>query len=84
MKTDALVKIFHGQMANARHSTMNWPLGIVMYLGNSIVESEPNGIMLAAILVPSSETDQPAAAKKMAVRVPADQYRVNMASRRSH
>lgn len=84
VKVDALVKIFHGQIAKARHSTNSWPRGIVRYLGKSMVLSEPNGIMLAAILVPRMDTDQHAAAKKTAVRVPADQYLVMMASSKSH
>lgn len=84
VKTVAEARIFHGHMANARHSTKNCPRGIVMYLGNNIVESDPKGIILAATFVPKIETDQAPAAKKTAVRVPASQYRVIIASSRSH
>lgn len=58
MKVVALAKIFHGQMANPRHSTRNCPLGMVRYLGNSIDASEPNGIMLAAMFVPEKQRCQ--------------------------
>lgn len=84
VNTVADVRIFQGQMANARHSTMNWPRGIVMYRGNIIVESDPNGIMFAAMLVPKILTAHAPAAKKTPVRAPAVQYRVMIASRRSH
>lgn len=55
-----------------------------MYLGNSIDESEPKGIMLAAMLVPRMLTVHPAAARKTAKRVELLQYLVKMASSKSH
>ena len=84
VNTAADDKIFQGQIANPRHSTRNCPRGIVRYLGHNIVESDPNGIIFAAILVPRMEIAQPPAARNTAVLVPADQYLVIIASRRSH
>lgn len=84
VKTLALAKIFHGQIANARNSTMYWPRGILMYLGNSSELSAPKGIMFAAMLVPKMDMDQHAAAKKTAKRLAGVQYRSRIAERRSH
>lgn len=58
-------------------------LTIVRYLGNSIEESDPKGIMFAATFVPRMLTDQPPAAKNTPVRAPAVQNLSRMASKRS-
>ena len=84
MNVAALAKIFHGQMANARHSTRSCPLGIVMYLGASIDASLPNGIMFAETFVAKMEILHAAAQRKTAVLDPAVQYLVMIASKRSH
>lgn len=83
VKTEAELRIFHGQMANARNSTMYWPRGIVMYLGNSILLSEPKGIMLAAMFVPRIDTIQTKAERNTAKRVLPDQYLSRIAPSRS-
>jgi hypothetical protein len=84
VNTAALAMIFQGQIAKARNSTRSWPRGMVIYLGKSIEQSEPKGIMFAAILVPKMETVQQAAHRKQANREPGVQYLVIMASIRSH
>ena len=83
MKTEAEDRIFQGQIANARNSTMYCQRGIVMYLGNNMLLSEPNGIMLAAMFVPRIDTIQTNAERKTANRVLADQYRSRMAPSKS-
>lgn len=70
MKTLAEARIFQGQMANARNSTMNWPRGIVKYLGKSNVRSEPKGIMFAAMFVPRMLNIQQNAQRKIRVLAP--------------
>jgi hypothetical protein len=84
VKTEAEDRIFQGQMANARNSTIYCPRGIVIYLGNSMLLSDPNGIILAAIFVPRMDTIQTKADRKTANRVPADQYLSRMAPSKSH
>jgi len=74
VKTEADDRIFHGQMANARNSTMYCPRGMVIYLGNSMLLSEPNGIMFAAIFVPRIDTIQTKADRNTANRVLADHW----------
>jgi hypothetical protein len=69
VNVDAEARIFQGQIANARNSIINWPLGMVMYRGASIALSEPNGIMFAAMLVPRNEIIQQNAERKTAKRV---------------
>jgi hypothetical protein len=54
-----------------------------MYRGRSIVASEPNGIMFAATLVPSTNSAQNVAQRKTAKRTEELGYLVKMASRRS-
>ena len=44
VKTDAELRIFHGQIAKARNSTRYCPRGMVMKRGNRPEESEPKGI----------------------------------------
>jgi hypothetical protein len=83
VKTEAEDRIFHGQMANARNSTIYCPLGIVMYRGNNMLLSEPNGIMFAAIFVPRIDTIQTKAERKTANHVPADQYLSRIAPSKS-
>jgi hypothetical protein len=83
VKTEAELRIFHGHIANAKNSTMYCPRGIVRYLGSSILLSEPNGIMLAAMFVPRIDTIQTNAERKTAKRVLADQYLSRIAPRRS-
>jgi len=84
VKTEAEARIFQGQIAKARNSTMYCPRGMVIYFGNSILLSAPNGIMFAAMFVPRIETIQVNAERKTAKRVLADQYLFKMAPRRSH
>jgi hypothetical protein len=84
VKTEAEERIFQGQMAKAKNSTMYCPRGIVMYRGRSMLLSDPNGIILAAILVPRIETIQQKANKKTANLVLPDQYLSRIASSKSH
>jgi hypothetical protein len=83
VNTDAEAKIFQGQIAKARNSTMYWPRGIFIYFGNSILLSEPKGIIFAAIFVPRIDTIHVNADKNTANRVLADQYLSRIAPRRS-
>jgi hypothetical protein len=83
VNTDAELRIFQGQIANARNSTKYCPLGIVIYRGTSKLLSDPNGIMFAAILVPRIDTIQVKAERKTAKRVLPLQYRSKIAPRRS-
>lgn len=73
VKTDAEARIFHGQIANAKNSTMNCPRGMLIYLGRSMLLSDPNGIMFAAMFVPKIDTSHVNADRKTANRVLADQ-----------
>lgn len=84
MNTEAELRIFQGQIANARNSTMYCPQGMVRYHGNNMVLSDPNGIMFAAMLVPRIDTIQVEAERKTAKRVLSDQYLFRMSSSRSH
>jgi hypothetical protein len=83
VNTEAEARIFQGQMANAKTSTIYCPRGIFTYRGSSILQSAPNGIMFAAMLVPRIDTIQVNAERKTANRVPPDQYRFNIASSKS-
>lgn len=83
VKTDADARIFQRQIANERNSTRNWARGIVRYRGSSMLPSEPNGIMLAAMFVPKIDTIHEKAERKTAKRVLGDQYRFKMALKRS-
>ena len=83
VNTEAEARIFQGQIANARNSTIYCPRGIVIYLGSNMLESDPNGIMFAAMLVPRIDTIQVKADRKMAKRVLADQYLSRIAPKRS-
>ena len=84
MNTLADARIFQGQIAKARNSTRNWPRGIVKNLGKRSVTSDPNGIRLAAMLVPRILNIQKNAQKKMPALAPDVQYRSSIAPRRSH
>ena len=64
VKTEADARIFHGQIAKARNSTRNCPLGIVKYRGSNMLLSDPKGIILAAMFVPRIETIHVKAEKK--------------------
>ena len=56
---------------------------MVIYLGNNMLLSEPNGIMFAAIFVPRIDTIHTKADRKTANRVLADQYRSRIAPSKS-
>jgi hypothetical protein len=84
VNTEAELRIFHGQIANAKNSTMYCPRGMVIKRGNNILLSEPKGIMFAAMLVPRIDTIQQNARRKTANRVLPDQYLSRIASSKSH
>lgn len=83
VNTVAELRIFHGQIAKARNSTINCPRGMVMYRGSNMLASEPKGIMLAAMFVPSIDTIQQNASRKIPNRVVPDQYLFRIASSKS-
>ena len=84
VKTEADERIFQGQIAKAKNSTMYCPRGMVIYRGNSMLESDPNGIIFAAIFVPKIDTIQQKANRKTANLVVPDQYLSRIAPIRSH
>lgn len=66
-------RISHGTTAHARICTMYCPRRMLMNRGNSMEESAPKEIMLAAMLVPRICTSQAKATRNTANRVVPDQ-----------
>ena len=84
VKTDAEARIFQGQIAKARNSTINCPRGILMYRGNNMLLSDPKGIIFAAMFVPNIDTIHVNADRNTANRVVPDQYLSSIAPSKSH